>query len=327
MKNRRLLSNLLKILISLGALAWVLSQIPIQEIIEAVRGANLWLLGVVYLMFNLSLVVRAGRWLILLRGLGATVSFGRLVELYFVGSFFNAFLPSGFGGDVVRAAEVTREVETGAAVGTVIVDRLTGLMVLFIMALAALPFSAQLLPPELVWPIAAIAALGLVGALVLLQGALLCWLSPLLERLLPARVAAALSPVGNGPVGQVHRAVIGCGWRAVSGALGVSVVFNTMLITWWILAGRALGITLSPVVYITFVPILALALMVPSIGGLGVREGVAPLLFAGVGVPEAGAVALSLALFVLNRGAGMVGGLVYLAASLRDLRRTGDGSR
>lgn len=325
MKSRRWLSNLLKVLVSVGALAWVLSRIPLDEILEAVRGANLWLLLAAYALFNISLAVRAWRWLFLLRGLGSPVSFWRLVALYFVGSFFNTFLPSGFGGDVVRAAEVTRDVEPGTAVGTVIVDRLSGLMVLFVMALAVLPTSAQELPAEIVWPIAGVAALGLAGSLILLQGGLLRWLSPLLGRLLPARLAEALSPTGSGLVGKVHSAMTGCGWRAIAQALGASVVFNAMLVSWWMLSGLALGLDLPLVAFMTFVPILSLSMMVPSIGGLGVREGVAPLLFSAVGVPEAQAVALSLVVWVLNRGTGIVGGLVYLLGNLRAIRGKPDG--
>lgn len=92
-----------------------------------------------------------------------------------------------------------------------------------------------------------------------------------------------------------------------------------------ILTGRALGIVLSPAAYVTFVPLLSLALIVPSIGGLGVREGLAPLLFSSAGVPAAEAVALSLVIFALNRGTGLVGGLVYLAGNLRKLWGGSDG--
>ena len=42
-------------------------------------------------------------------------------HLYFVGNFFNAFLPSGFGGDVVRIIEIAEDVPGDVAVGTVIV--------------------------------------------------------------------------------------------------------------------------------------------------------------------------------------------------------------
>ena len=318
MNWRRLLPNLFKVLISAGALAWVLSSIPLNEIVDAVEDADLWYLLVAYVLFALSLVVRAGRWLILLRGLGSPVSFWRLVELYYVGSFFNSFLPSGFGGDVVRAAEVTQDVDTGTAVGTVLVDRLTGLMVLFVMALAVLPFSAGSLPPEIVWPTAAISLVGLAASLVLLQGGFFMWLCRILERWLPAKLAAIISPTGDGSVARIHRAVTGCGWRAIMGALATSGIFNSMLIGVWFLCGKALGLVVSAVAYITFIPILSLVLMVPSIGGLGVREGIAPLLFGGVGVSDSQAIALSLVIWVLNRGTGIVGGLVYLVSSAEE---------
>ncbi len=42
MNLRRLLPNLFKVLISAGALAWVLSSIPLNEIVDAVEDADLW---------------------------------------------------------------------------------------------------------------------------------------------------------------------------------------------------------------------------------------------------------------------------------------------
>jgi uncharacterized membrane protein YbhN (UPF0104 family) len=321
MSKRTILSNLLKAGISVVALAWVLVMIPFDQVWAAMRGADLSLLLVVFLMMVVSLVVRAARWLVLLRGLGASVPFGRLVELYFVGNFFNSFLPTGFGGDAVRAAEVTRDVEAGVAVGAVIVDRLTGLLVLFVMALVALPFSARTVPVRVLVPIAAVALVGLAGGVILLHGGLLRRVGPFLERVLPGKIAAAVSPTGLGPVGNVHRAVTGCGRRALGQALALSTGFNVMLIGWWALAGRTLGIDVSLWAYVVFVPVLSLSMTVPSIGGLGVREGLSSILFASAGMFEADGVALSLVLFVLLRGTGIVGGLVYLVTSVRGLRQ------
>jgi uncharacterized membrane protein YbhN (UPF0104 family) len=321
MRRRAILSNLLKAAISVAALAWVLVKIPFDQVWAAVRGAELGLLAVVFLMMVVSLVVRAGRWLALLRGLGARVPFGRLVELYFVGSFFNTFLPSGFGGDAVRAAEVTRDVEAGVGVGAVIVDRLTGLLVLFVMALVALPFSVGSVPASVLIPIAAVALVGLAGGAVLLHGGLLRRAGPLLEHVLPAKIAAAISPTGEGAVGKVHRAVTGCGRRALGQALALSTVFNVMLIAWWALAGRTLGIDVPLSAYVVFVPVLSLSMMVPSIGGLGVREGLSSILFASAGMLEADGVALSLVLFALLRATGIIGGLIYLVTSVRGLRQ------
>ena len=75
----------------------------------------------------------------------------RLVRLYFVGTFFNIFLLSGFGGDAIRMMELARHSKrTPEAIVTVLVDRATGLWVLFVLALLALPFGASGIPQETV---------------------------------------------------------------------------------------------------------------------------------------------------------------------------------
>ena len=107
---RRHLFTLFKIGISVIGLAYVLWNIPAEQIREELTIVSWPWLFVAFSLVTLSLVLRAYRWLLLLRGLKAEVRFGRLVELYFVGNFFNAFLPSGFGGDAVRILEAARDV-------------------------------------------------------------------------------------------------------------------------------------------------------------------------------------------------------------------------
>jgi len=72
----------------------------------------------------------------------------------------------------------------------------------------------------------------------------------------------------------------------------MSVVFNSMLVGWWMLTSQAIGQHVSLIAYMTFIPVLSLALMVPSIGGLGVREAMVPSLFAAADVASETAVAI-----------------------------------
>ena len=164
---RRNLSSLLKIGVTVVGLAIVLSSIPLAQIREELVIVSWPWLFLALAMITLSLVLRAFRWGILLRGLKATVQFGRLVELYFVGNFYNAFLPSGFGGDAVRILEIARDVPPNVAAGTVLVDRLTGLLALFLMALLALPFRPEEFPEYLAAVVAGVCLLGLMGGLIL----------------------------------------------------------------------------------------------------------------------------------------------------------------
>lgn len=309
---RRFLVPAFKIVVTLLGLFLVLSRISPQAILTAITESNpLWLAVGASLMIG-SLFVRAYRWQVILEGVGAHIRYARLAELYFVGSFFNAFLPSGIGGDVVRAAEAARDVDARVAAGTVVVDRLTGLMALFAMALAVLPFRPPEFPSELLYVIIIVSLGGLIAGLLLIDGRfvdrLLSWVGSWFPGSLPDRLAQAVAPVGQ------------CSTRALSVALLISVVFNLMQVGWWYAMGRALGLELSYGYYVLIVPIMALALLVPSIGGLGVRESLAPFLFAGAGVPPEQAVALSLLVFGLERLASLLGAPIYLISTLRDTR-------
>jgi uncharacterized membrane protein YbhN (UPF0104 family) len=311
---RKHLSTLLKVGITLLGLWLVLTRFDAAAIALALQTADLGWLAVGFVLVNAGVVLRAYRWFILIRSLEAPVTFGRLTELYFVGGFFNTFLPSGFGGDVVRIMEVSQDVPSGVAAGTVIIDRLTGLMMLFALSLLALPFRPPDFPPQLLAIIVSICVLGLAGGLVILEGSLLERLSAIL----PGRLLGA----GNGFIPKTAAAVKGCGWRAIGGAMLVSVLFNLLQAVWWTTTGWALGLQIPYLYTLLVVPIFSLAMLIPSIGGLGVREVLAPVLFAGAGVPPEQAVALTLLVFGLEKLSGLLGGPVYLYTIWRDGRKT-----
>lgn len=305
-----------EILIKLGmtavALVLVFSQVDLAQIIAEMGQAQpLWVL-LVFMLVNASMVVRAYRWHLLLLTLGVFVRFGRLVELYFAAGFFNSVLPFGLAGDVVRTMEVAQDVPTGAAAGTVIVDRLTGLLALFALGLLALPFRPDSFPSWLLWQISLICSLGLLFGFVLLEGRAARWFG----RWAPGQVR----PLWH-KVDRVLTAVEACGWRAIWAALAVSIVFNFMQIAWWWAAGKALGYEVPFSYYFFTTPLMALAILLPSVGGLGVREVLASVLFVSAGVTPGEAVALSLLVFTLERVSGLLGAPVYVYILLRRNRR------
>jgi uncharacterized membrane protein YbhN (UPF0104 family) len=284
---RKHASSIIKVSVTIIGLAYVLWSVPIREVADIFRDVQWIWVAVAFIMVIGSLFLRAFRWGLLLQGLGAEIRYGRLVELYFVGNFFNAFLPSGFGGDAVRIFEIARDVPANIAAGTVLVDRLTGLIMLFLMALLALPFRPESFPNTLALVVASVCIVGLGASFILLEGSLI--------RRLGSWLPGKLSPVGDGPVAQFLEAVQGCGRWTISRALVVSTIFNLLLVGWW--------------------------LLIPSIGGLGVRESLAPILFAGAGVLESEAVALSLLVFATMRAASLIGGPVYIVSSIKEDRK------
>lgn len=303
--------TLLKIGVTLAGLYLVMSRLEPVLIVQAISSANWWWMALGFVLIGTSLVVRAWRWQVILRGSGADIRFRRLVELYFVGTFFNAFLPSGFGGDVVRAAEAAQDVPATIAVSTVVIDRLSGLMALFLMALAILPFRPPDFPPTVLGLIVVLSVSGLAAGIVLVDGRL--------ARGLVDRLPKAVRELGGGILPRTVEAVDRCSWKALARALLISLLFNLMQVGWWYTTGRALGLVVSYSYYVLVVPLLALAMLFPSVGGLGVRETLAPLLFGPVMAPEQ-AVALTLLVFGLERTASLLGAPVYLYATVRDAR-------
>ena len=88
---------------------------------------------------------------------------------YFIGAFANNFLPTGFGGDAVRALVVApRGPMLARAASTVIVDRLTALACLLALGWLVLPFDPGAVPAELVAGLAVCTAAALAGAVLLL---------------------------------------------------------------------------------------------------------------------------------------------------------------
>jgi uncharacterized membrane protein YbhN (UPF0104 family) len=316
---RKHLGTLLKLALTIGGLLFVLSQIDLDTVRDHFLQTDLrWVLAT-FLLVNLGLVVRAFRWLVLLQGLKMEIKLSRLIALYYVGNFFNTFLPTSFGGDVMRVVEVARDVPADVAAGTVIVDRLSGLLTLFIMALFALPFRPATFPDNLLLLVIALSVGGIIASAILLEGSLL--------RRFGRRLPALLSPTGDGPVARLLQAVAAVGWPALLRAMIASFVFNLILISWYWTSARALGFHVPYSFLFLVVPILSVTLLLPAIGGYGPREAVATVLFdrtvlpgMATGFPVGTGFAISTLAFLVERLSGLPGGFIYLWMILRGER-------
>ncbi len=86
------------------------------------------------------------------------------------------------------------------------------------------------------------------------------------------------------------------------------------------MATYAVGEPVSYFYNLLVVPIFGVALLVPTIGGLGVREMIAPILFQGASLSGATAVSVSLLVFIMLRLSGLLGAPLYLFTIWRDQR-------
>ena len=113
--------------VSLGALTWLATRVDWPHLAATVQGVEWgWWLAA-FAVFLATQLTSGLRWQWLARPLGFTQSLGRFTQLYFVGMFFNLFLPTSVGGDVVRAWYL--DGGSGRRLGaflSVFVDRLSG---------------------------------------------------------------------------------------------------------------------------------------------------------------------------------------------------------
>jgi uncharacterized membrane protein YbhN (UPF0104 family) len=165
---------------------------------------------------------------------------------------------------------------------------------------------ALLLAPGLAAPaVAGLVWLLLAGALVALgimaQGGSRAWLHDRVPLFTRTKAGRALLD-----------AIPAYGLRPFLRALAISFLFNSLLIAVNVCLARSLGLHLRLAYFVIFVPLTSLSLLLPSVGGLGVRELSYVALFGQAGVAPAAATALSLLSYAVTLASGLLGGLFYL---------------
>jgi uncharacterized protein (TIRG00374 family) len=313
-KRRDRILNILKVLVSLGVLAVIISKVDLGQTLEHLAHMD-WLPFLAAMVLYLAgVLVRAYRWGVLVWALGIQVSWWRLVALYFVGAFFSQFLPTGVGGDAIRIYELAHDSkQTASAISSVVVDRFLGLFFLFAMALVALAVGFKIVPPQVRILITAVFAVSVIGVVLLLQRT---WIERWGRRLGVDRLVGRIKILR-----ELYESLHLYGPVTLLKASVASIIFNLMLIVGYYLLGLAVGIDQSIWTYFLFVPIISALLLVPSVGGFGIREGGTILLFAQVGVDEAHALALAAAYDIGVLLTGLIGVVIYIITSVREARK------
>jgi glycosyltransferase 2 family protein len=314
---RKRFLNLLKIVVSVGFLVLLLSRVEKNQVVEHLRGIELVPFLAAIALYIAGEFVRGYRWGTLLWSLGSKVRWSRLTALYFVGNFFNLVLPTGFGGDAVKIVELAGDAGASTAISSVLVERFSGLFVLFVLAVLALVGSYavgyRLVPPMVAVVILAITLASFVVVALLVQRT---WIERWGRRLHLDRLFRRFKILRDlyESLGMYSR-------KALARATAAALLFNLMQILANILLAGAVGIRVPVPYFFLFVPIIAVSTMLPSLGGLGVREGMYVLLFTQVGVDKNHALALALARDASLLVLGLIGAVIYVAQSVLAGRR------
>ena len=295
-------------------LLWILfSRIDIEKLWASTRPASIPWLMISVAIYALTVAASIWRWRVLLEAQHVHVRTGHLTRSYLVGLFFNNFLPSNIGGDVIRIRDTAPTAGSKTlATAVVFVDRALGLMALVLVAACG----------------ASLAAAGAGRAALPIVPAWL-WAGFLLAAGMAA--PAVLAPAGFGrmlrPLRVLHPEWIDVRIGKLTDMLsrfrdrpavlilcfGGGVLVQAAFVAFYLAVAYALRIPIGPWDMAVVVPLSFIIQMAPvSINGFGVREATFSLYFSRLGLPLESALLVSLVPTALVMLFSLSGAAVYV---------------
>jgi glycosyltransferase 2 family protein len=280
------------------------------------RNLDVRLLAIAFAVYLTAIVLTFLRWYWLVGVVEPSFRPGAAVLLGFIGNLFNLVIPGAVGGDLIKAAYLVRmKVNKTQAIASMVIDRILGLLGLFVLAGIAGAVAWPVATTDVrrlivvVWAAVAVGFLGL--AAIFTQG---------LTRSFPGLLS------GHGKVATILRElnVMSSTYRrrpgVVAGSLLLSSFVHGLFVVSFYLVSRTLFVKGLPTLgqHFLMVPLTLFTTAVPlPFGALGLSEQVSQQLFEMVKHPG-GALAM-MGFRVLMYGGGILCAGVYLA-NLRQVR-------
>ena len=313
-KKKQRLKNLLRILVSLIALICLIKfgKVDLHTAFKYLMKANPLYFTLACLSYLVTILVAAMRFYFSSHILGFNKKYFQLLQLNFVGAFFNNFLPTTFGGDALRGYYLRKgsHVSMAKAAACIIYERYTGMIVLFwaaslvflLQSLRLISKSAWQVPNQLIF-------FTHIGSIITI------FLIPFLPQ---------ISNLFFGNSNWIYKKVIEpvvVYWKDLK--LMTRVLVLSFLLQFFVLLchffiAMALGIKIPLSYYFVFYPLTTLAgFMIPSLNGLGVREGTYIYFLSRVNINSEQGLAFSICWLIILLITSFIGGLVYMFGDFR----------
>ncbi len=301
----------LRLVISLGTLTWVIVWLrrDLDKVWRLMSGMAWWTIPSAIGLYLVAVVLVSERLRRILAAFGVQLSLVYATRLSVIGLFFNNFLPTSVGGDVMKAHCASqlsqRRAESYLAV---LADRICGFITVTALGLfgaLATHDPAMRRGPFFVTGVVAVA----VGVWTLWQ------LPDYLPRLLQL-LSRRWQQLNHMPfvqrLSELFARRIFTGERTLS-VLAISVVMQFVCVVAMFVLAKGLALPVSFGYLILVTPLIWAVSLFPSFNGLGVREG-AFVYFLGATAGREGAFALSMLWLVVITMVSLLGVPAYLAS-------------
>ncbi|PJA75936.1 hypothetical protein CO151_04530 [bacterium CG_4_9_14_3_um_filter_65_15] len=312
-RGRSLLVFWGKVSVSALLIWFVLSRQSLTGIKAAMTHPRWEMLLAAFAVYGVSALAGSLQWAWILRAGGIPVSRSRILRVYFIGLFFNNFLPANIGGDAWKIVDLGGQ--EGRRLGVfcaTLLDRLIGLGALALLAVLVLAAASGWgIPlPQVALVMVPVLLLLAVILMVLLSRRLGAWGVALLERLHLGTLAAPLQRV-TGELALYRPRVR---WLQLVFLFSVGVQFLRMATHILVALGLGSALTSQQAVQLlVLVPVLAVSLTLPvTINGIGLRESISANLLTWTGLAGPEVVALEVAAYLVQVLFSLSGGVMLL---------------
>jgi uncharacterized membrane protein YbhN (UPF0104 family) len=307
--TRRVLVTAAKIAVSVALLVLLFRQVDLEQLWSSARQASVFWLIVAMAVYSLNVLAGVWRWQLLLDAQGVPLSNQTLLGSVLVALFFNNFLPSNIGGDVIRIRDTARPAgSTTLAATVVLVDRVIGLFGLILVAAVAASVVHGATP---IWPVWLWAGF-LAGAIVATP---MVWAPAGFGRLLQPLTIFHPEWVG-GRIDKLTAVLSRFRARpaALAGCFGGAVFVQASIVLFFFTVAYALHLQVTLWDLAVIVPLSFVVQMLPvSVNGFGVREATFAFYFRRIGLPIESAVLMSLVAAALVMLFSVSGAVVWFA--------------
>ena len=301
--------HVVRVVVSLGLIALLLSRVDLAEIGRTLLGAAPWPVLGAFLTSHFDRALQAWKWRALLQSSGVPIGFGLALSNTYIGNFTGQFLPSGVGGDVVRIVLLRQlRLPVAEVTASIVIERGFGMLALVVTAAGAFLMARWLeipVPDTTGWVILGILAV----MLAITAASFRLGIQGVLDRLgrFAPRVSKRLETLADAYRRYGKRK------RVILQYFALSVFEVAVLTMVFFLCARALGIDVAFLPLLLVVPVTLFLQRIPvSINGIGVQEGSLAFFLVALGRSMDEAVALSVFLRILELGILVPGGILLL---------------
>lgn len=290
---------ILKLLVSAGLIFFFIWQTDFSILFTAFQQTRVGFLAIGLVLYPLGQIICAIKWQYLARAMGIRRELKPMIGLYFIGMFFNLFLPTSIGGDITRSLYLNPNAgRVRTSFLSVLVERGTGVIAMMLLASLTMlsPYGAPLSP----WLRFGFPALSLVFFL-----------------------GVSVFPYLIGHTRTKIRELVFDDllifWQRpkITGvAVLYSVLFYVILVSIHVCIARALSLQIPIPYHFVTVCLGSLASLLPSFNGIGVRDGAYIFLLEQIGIHRAHGLLFSFLWFLIMAISSCIGCIVYLMQGL-----------